>query len=340
MASLVNFIVFAFLSIIFCISRIFLFVDGSHVVDFVAVSPVMALLICSFCKFPARSWYTVAEFVILFLLRCCFPYAMVSFTSFYTAKLLVSFIHYRLRSHKGLVPLYYFMGFKSDKLHSAIGYDGNTYHYAFPKGKRDNEDVDSMFNLAPQKLPYLPQTKITARCGFAYPGLSDNDILKMLESCGRCHNWALITLYETSSDKFLSMATLSFLRWDVWVILSACFVCFISAAAHGGFLLALNTCGMLCEFAFLILAIIDSLNMNVARLQTNSVKKHAFSNPHLTDALKFFGLFFVWYVLFRLFALIPYFGPCPQFFTLLVLTMLITHLMNDGKMFHRQVHRA
>lgn len=96
--------------------------------------------------------------------------------------------------------------------------------------------------------------------------LSGDRIEKALASCGRCHNWAILSIYQLSVDKFFSFAMLLFWRWDFWVltvmfvIAPLCLLLF--AITRPASVKDLCDCiDALLELCFVALAIYDSFNL-------------------------------------------------------------------------------
>jgi hypothetical protein len=125
-----------------------------------------------------------------------------------------------------LSPIGYLTGFKTDFFHAGMYYDKRVAHYRTPTKEEivAGVDQDSFTSLTPDFMSedisksVLGSVSVKQPVGFAYPGIQNDDIKALLKSCGKCHNWAQITLYEISADKFFSSCMVLFLRWDAWLI--------------------------------------------------------------------------------------------------------------------------
>jgi hypothetical protein len=294
---------------------------------FLILSFALFCFVC--CKGNVRSKSTILETAALVLWHFSDP--TVSFFSYFTAKLFISFVAFLLSllttNKDKLKKLTYHIGFPSDKWHAGVSCGDTFYHYAFPRDPATAEK-DQSFGLVPRDSPKHVGDKSTlkVKCGLAYHGADDSaSIMKLLASCGRCHNWALITIYEMSTDKFLSLAMLSFLRWDMWVLLVGLIVGYPLAFEHD---VILSFLGRLLDVLFLALSIFDSVNMSHARLLAS--RRHAERNPWLPlkNALKLVFLFITWYVYVE-YVVKPFGVTCSfQFLLLLVLSILVTAVMN------------
>lgn len=283
-------------------------------------------------KGSARSKSTILEMVTLFLWHLYDP--AVSFFSYFTAKLLISFVvfifsfTFTATSKKKLKTLTYHIGFPTDLLHAGVSCGEFFYHYALPQTPSTAE-TDQSWKLVPRASPKRigDRARLKVKCGLAYDGADNNaNILKLLTSCGRCHNWALITIYEMSTDKFLSLAMLSFLRWDVWVLLVGLAFGYPLACESD---LILDFLGRFLDILFLALSIFDSANMSNARLVAS--RRHAVArDPWLSikNALKLGFLFVTWYVYVEM--IVKPFGITHmlQFPLLLLLSVFVTVAVN------------
>ena len=252
----------------------------------------------------------------------------MSYFSFFTAKLLVSFgvflVSLITSERRSLQKLTYHLGFPSDRWHAGMSCGDKFFHYAFPRG--DAKEKDQSWGLTPCEAPKKigDVAHVKAKCGYAFAGATDAGVLKVLESCGRCHNWALITIYEMSTDKFLSLSMLSFLRWDVWVLLVGLTVavpmlCF----PNGSFS---DVAGPVFDVLFLALSLFDGWNMNTDRLLAN--RRYAFGFLNFKNALKLVVLFAVWYVYVAI-VIARFSVTCSfQFILLLVLSVIISGIVH------------
>ena len=294
-----------------------------------------ALLVCVYRQEAARSTASLIEVFLLVVFHWYDP--TVTFFSYFTAKLLVSFFAFLflfeakklLNSSKRITN---HLGFKSDEYHAQPGLstEDSVLHYAFPRHPTDTAamDKDQSWGLVPREehvsVDDNCKSNWKVRCGLVDEDAANSkDVLKLLESCGRCHNWALITIYEISTDKFLPLATLSLLRWEVWTLI----VFFVAAGPvlcfdeENGFK---DLLGPALDTLFLALAIFDCLNMNSARLHA----RRKVTRRSLQNFAKLVVLLLVWFV--YVYSVMKPFGVTGsfQFLLLLLLSLTITLLMN------------
>jgi hypothetical protein len=277
------------------------------------------IAVSAYRKGPARSVYTVAEFTLIMLGRVLSM--QLTFSSYFSAKMIQSTVFFLSRSHTGMQRLRYHLGFPSDRMHAGITYHDTFYHYAFGRGTHaTTQNVDAATKLEPAALEGSvgDNALLSAYCGYAYPRIARDHIIKVLESCGKCHNWALITIYEIATDKFFSMAILSFARWDVWVLL----------------VIALLGCtapctGDLVDTGFLLIAAWDSLNMNRDQLVRNEIHRRADSKggTRLRDFLKFVVLMSVWYAYIYYITIDPLYQFLLSIFAAATVTAVVCGLM-------------
>ena len=298
---------------------------------------IEAVLLFGVSAFRLRSIFTAMEIFALIIWRWYDP--SITFLGFFTAKLLVSLLFYYVYffSRKSrMVRLTYHLAHPDVPSHAGISYGDDFYHYAFPRVRAKDEDLDRSWKLEARKgLKRREGFKypVNVDCGFGFPGVPDEDIKKTLELCGRCHNWALITLCELSADKFLSMSMLSFLRWDVWILLALATL-LLPMSILSGF----DSGGFGVEGVFLGLTIYDILNMSRDRLAYN--RRRAQEELHATwrSVLKLIAIAIVWpaYVFYiKIYNIVP----TVQFFILISLSCTVTFLLNrsDWKFFSLMV---
>ena len=232
-----------------------------------------------------------------------------------------------------MVRLTYHLAHPDVPSHAGISYGDDFYHYAFPRVRAKDEDLDRSWKLEARKgLKRREGFKywVNVDCGFGFPGVPDEDIKKTLELCGRCHNWALITLCELSADKFLSMSMLSFLRWDVWILIAVA-IFPLPANVIAGFDL---TGAFVVDPLFLGLVIYDIVNMSRERLAYNRRRAQEELRATWRSGLKLIAIAIVWpaYVFYvKMYNIVP----TVQFFILISLSCAVTFLLNrsDWKFF-------
>lgn len=299
--------------------------------DAVFALSCFAFLYCVLAK-HVQSKSTILEIVALFV--CHFINPAVTYFSYFTCKLLMSFLVFLLSlpTNKKKPKLTYHLGFPTDRWHAGVSCGTNFYHYAFPASGPPKPKTDQSWGLVPRDAPKAVGDNATlkTKCGFAYDGADDPaGILQLLESCGRCHNWALITIYEMATDKFLSFSMLSFLRWDVWALVGMSMVfgtkvCFPNGL-FGGFR---DEIGDLMDVGFLILSVVDGFNMRNARLIANRAHANRDKWRSIKNALKCMCLFFFWYIYVQVIIKAYSVTGLFQFLLLLVLSVGITTMVN------------
>lgn len=257
----------------------------------------------------------------------------VSFFSYYTAKLILSFILFFFftdSSNPQLRQLAH-LGFKPDKFHAGITYGPDPSHYAFPSSDThvDSKEKDASFGLVPQRVvdekvkKAFRNSVFKVPCGFAYEGILNEEIIQLLQSCGRCHNWALMALYQLSADKFYSLSMLSLWRWDAWVLICLAVIAVPCLNFRGDG----DRAGPLLDVCFLALAFFDKINRDKTRLLDNKRRKKLISQFYpVYELCKLAMLMILWYQFVKYAVpLLKY--VTLQFFALLAMSLIITAFM-------------
>jgi hypothetical protein len=124
--------------------------------------------------------------------------------------------------------LYYVLGFPTDPVHAVAVANGEFFHYHHHHQPGEPRDFASR-SLSPdsQRIVDDPNVGFIRQfCGWHVEADSDQ-LRTLLDSGGKCHNFALILIYHLSYDKFLSYALLFLLRWECWILLTLFFVLFL-----------------------------------------------------------------------------------------------------------------
>ena len=100
---------------------------------------------------------------------------------------------------------------KTDPFQAGLEYKNEFYHYKTNRHADEKVEVDSVFKLEPAVSSTVLKTTIRLPH-------SREDIIQFLRTCGKCHNWAVITIYHLSKDKFFGLGLLLLLRWETWVV--------------------------------------------------------------------------------------------------------------------------
>lgn len=111
----------------------------------------------------------------------------------------------------------------------------------------------------------------------------DRDSMQQrLPQSGRCHDWAAVTLYSISYDKFLTLSCLSWLRWLTWISFGVGILIhvFVPMAPReiGGYTL---------EALMLGTTVFDLGNLREKDLKQNRVKTSQLRGPFWYDFTKF-----------------------------------------------------
>jgi len=146
-------------------------------------------------------------------------------------------------------------------------------------------------------------SKLDARlvqfCGWGYQ-ISAEEVEKFLDLCGKCHNWAVITCYELSADKFLSLAVLCFLRWDMWIVSLFAVILEVYVYWIGSILTdVVEIIVQLIDTLLFVLILIDTANMRSDTLKKNQEeKKKAGHSDSIHEIMKLVSTVFLWCVYF------------------------------------------
>jgi hypothetical protein len=245
----------------------------SHLMFFTLVWLLFAV-----CWSKQRSAFTAVELIVVIVLH---GFALVcgghdvTFLSYYTSRFMASALfcfyqRWRERFHPPKPRLVYILGFQRHPFHAAmmvVDPENITarqqtlaghFHTPFFEGSNAWEFVN--------KADYHHPVSVVHGAG-----VETVELEQILELSDQCHNWAQITIYELSADKFFSFAMLLFLRAEVWVLELFSIVCSIGDVAP------------LVDLLFIVIVTWDTWNVRVEHLQTNKdrcAKNHQSSQRH------------------------------------------------------------
>ena len=249
-----------------------LFILLPYIYTFISIGMILV-------AWKKSSWCTIFEYLLFILVKILMP--QVTFTSYFTAKFIQSLIVYvcdfNHPKDQYKRALTYCIGTISHPVHAAVKYNKT----AAPDNEQDSLKPE-VLELRANATPANWEQPV----GFAID-CTKEQIEKFLEVCGRCHQYAVITCYELSYDKFFSWSVLLFLRYDMWILIVGCLVlCPIT------FILFVDFSGFLIDVLFEIIILIDVANLNAKQLHSN--RKSRSSTTRL-EALKFILLICIWY---------------------------------------------
>lgn len=237
------------------------------------------------------SWFTSIEYGVLVALAL---FGIdISFSNMQMLKAIVSFIFFILdivllrKGSESLPKLRYLLGSWKNlctkgqlSCHAWMSVDDKIYHSTLDAGV-DATTVQTMFGLSPKQemrsLMSILQYRFFAPCvGFALPEYVEKSILQKLKNCGKCHDFAALTIYYLSCHKFLSYSVMAYVRWMNWIVFaSACIChCIIYELRHDIALSRadslLQNISMFIDALHILITVIDVLNIRDERLEDNN----------------------------------------------------------------------
>lgn len=143
--------------------------------DVVFALSCVAFLFCIFKK-HVQSKSTILEIVVLLISHFINP--VVTYFSYFTCKLLMSFFVFLLSlsaNKKKLNKLTYHLGFPTDHWHAGVSCGTNFYQYSFPPPTTSKPKTDQSRGLVPRTSPKAVGDNATlkTKCGFAYDRADD-----------------------------------------------------------------------------------------------------------------------------------------------------------------------
>ena len=106
--------------------------------------------------------------------------------------------------------------------------------------------------------------------------INNNIILEKIKSCGKCHDFAALTIYCLSCHKFLSYSVMAHVRWMNWFLFAiACSVHVVvyqlrSAVDSERFDTVLQNISVFIDLVHMFITAIDILNIRDERLEDNN----------------------------------------------------------------------
>jgi hypothetical protein len=166
--------------------------------------------------YKGYQWSTCLEYLLLAVVYL-FQFNM-SFSIFLSMKVLLSFLTFLFEI------IYYSDDIKKLKMttwnnpcHAIIGIGNDASHYSI--GTPTSTAVDRSFHLIPSKHPLttdqLRSKMFFAPCiGFSISLTDDNDnvLQERLQTCGKCQDWATVSIYLLSCHKYLSYSCINLFR--------------------------------------------------------------------------------------------------------------------------------
>ncbi len=270
------------------------------------------------------TWSTLVEMIIYVVLRCVVG-SSLTFVMFQTSKFALSFLlfwcRYYTGAHDGLTPLFYLSGFRprdhpdatNSLFHGALLFGNRLVHY---RDRRNGDGPgDPMFPLTPDYLTVDETLQVLSRphgstenvdiqqfvgYGPSDASVSEDEMRSVLESSGQCYHFAVITIYELSTDKFFSYMIVQFLRYDMWL---GVFIGWVVS------LFAKEGVDQVTDMLFLLIAVFDAANLRPRKLRDSHERRleslvahqghlqHGVEVVyHLQEVSKLVGLCLCWYV--------------------------------------------
>jgi hypothetical protein len=282
---------------------------------------VLVIILVASCS--RRSYFSLIELAI-FILHT-FYYGS-SFAAYLTAKFLAAtlfFVVDRIIYWKddGNRILFYLLGFRSQMGHAAFEYKKKLYQYATRRADDQNgstHDQDLSTELVPEVRDTIPKVRLRQPVGFSSGDFDTPSIKKVLQACGKCHNWALISLYSMSTDKFFSYGLLSSLRWETWIF---------SAILGFAYYYSI-TLDPLVDLFLLALFLFDTLNINPSLLKLSSdYRKQRSKYWWIYESFKLFLHFGLLHLLVSV-DLYSRLSPAQKYVLMMATTVLVAIAMN------------
>jgi hypothetical protein len=278
---------------------------------YISYGLLFSIFVWCFMK-KARSTTTKIELFLLLILQCWDP--KCTFLLYTLAKfiqsLLVFFFRYVMGTYKNGELVYYLLGFREDPVHAGFLYRNVFYHYTLARRGFRNQKGDRLTNLVPDHSENVPTAKWKQPVAYDAGSFEDSELEQLLASSGKCHNWALVTLYQISSDKFFTYGLLAILRWETWILWLALLI----SCARG------EDLGYLVEPFLLGLFLYDTFNLNSVLAEKGQIYRNTRKMSVRSEAAKFLMLCiisaFVW-------SSIGVWGASSQYFLLLALTFIV-----------------
>jgi hypothetical protein len=187
--------------------------------------------------------------------------------------------------------IYYLLGFLSDPFHAGFQYGCNFYHYmlaAMDVTEATTNRCNTCMNLTPQSVECVMSATIKLPVGFASGSFTKDDLMKLLASCGKCHNWVLVTIYQMLVDKFFSYGLLSLVWWESWML----WLLLVAVWMQDQAIDWLINPFLMADFLF------DTFNLNntlIQKGQRHKLQQHRLALSLTHEVFKFFTLVAIFY---------------------------------------------
>eukprot|EP01089_Gocevia_fonbrunei_P016101 TRINITY_DN4917_c0_g1_i2.p1 TRINITY_DN4917_c0_g1~~TRINITY_DN4917_c0_g1_i2.p1 ORF type:complete len:250 (-),score=6.70 TRINITY_DN4917_c0_g1_i2:121-870(-) len=177
------------------------------------------------------------------------------------------------------------------------GIDEQKTKSTFPDDKHDS------YQVKPEVLPIRPNSTLE----------------KFLEACGRCHQYAIITCYELSCDKFFGTALFLFLRFDVWYLLG-----FYIMDAFVCITLGVDIFGYGLDLMFMLITLVETWNLSSEQFEIHRIKRCNEGIGTTREIMKLLLLLLVWYLYVFYSPSLVWHFPVVQFFLLNAFIFFVT----------------
>eukprot|EP01038_Epipyxis_sp_PR26KG_P017473 gene17473-24182_t len=227
----------------------------------------------AYFSFVQHSYQSAVE---LFIFATLYIYGSnLTFPIFQTLKMIISFFFFsfEVSYYSKKITLRYLLSKKYypwHTCHSMISVGDKVYHYSFPVGNANTTDRSTSLTSNKGEYGWIERAMFAPCVGMAVI-LEEEKILQKLQACGKCHDWAVISLYLLSCNKFLTYAVLTPLRWTTWLTLGLGIICNVGYMAH------------------LFITALDMVNLTEERLVSSSdaVRRYLIHRSSMWEYFKF-----------------------------------------------------
>ncbi len=139
----------------------------------------------------------------------------------------------------------------------------------------------------------LRQKMLLTTCVGLFVQNPDTVILRKLENCGKCHDWASVAVFSLSMHKYISYSCVIIFRWLTWCVIAlATYELIHERMYSGGFFITL------CNISHTFLIAFDISNFQTEQLEMNYVQTQSLLpwRGKLFDVLKSIILFILCYI--------------------------------------------
>jgi hypothetical protein len=145
--------------------------------------------------------------------------------------------------------------------HAGIAVDDVYYHYSFGTINANTSERVYKLQASKGKSSYISNSMLCPCVGIALIS-NETEIVKKLETSGKCHDWAAVSLYLISYHKFLTYSLVTPLRWTTWLTVAMWLMFKLVGITNEQLLLI--------DDFYIFFTIIDCLNFPAERLVKNS----------------------------------------------------------------------